>query len=472
MANVILWYNNATTTLAGAISAGATSCQVAAGAGSMFSPGPSAGQYFTLTFNDAATGLLTEIVHVTAVSGDTLTIVRAQEGTAAQSWNAGDLASNFITAGSLSALAQASSLQTPPTYAADTGSANAYVATYSPAIASRTTGQALRVKVANTNTGPSTFNPGPGAVSIVRSDGSALRPNDMLAGAIVTLTDNGTSYQLSDANSNVRVVASGVVTFYVSPGGNDSNPGTAALPWQTLTGAFNNMARYWDFAGFNPILQASGPSTFTSGLDANGTLVGAGSFTLVGATGTPSQATVDTFIIQCGNSSAQPNCIRSNGIIVNVQGFLVETSGSALNCITTTNGGQVNLSYTDLGPCAQAQVLASNGGRVYLSGSNWVSGNAASAMLDAGGAGAMISVNGDLYIQSGANTTPTYALTGALGYIFAPASGLTIHNSVVSPTGQSFLCGACGVILEGLGPTTTHFPGSAGSPGSNGGQHV
>lgn len=99
----ILFANNATSTLAGAISNSATAVNLAAGTGVLF-PAPAAGQYFVGTFNDSATGLLNEIVHVTAVSVDTLTIVRAQEGTVALNWNAGDLFANLITAGTLATL--------------------------------------------------------------------------------------------------------------------------------------------------------------------------------------------------------------------------------------------------------------------------------------------------------------------------------------------------------------------------------
>lgn len=99
----ILFANNASTVLAAPISSGATSCTVTTGTGALF-PNPSGGQYFCMTFVDAATGLVTEIVHVTARSGDTLTIQRAQEGTTAHSWLAGDIAANFWTAGSVTAL--------------------------------------------------------------------------------------------------------------------------------------------------------------------------------------------------------------------------------------------------------------------------------------------------------------------------------------------------------------------------------
>ncbi|WP_213092089.1 hypothetical protein, partial [Escherichia coli] len=66
-------------------------------------PSPSAGvSYFKLTLIDAATGQLSEIVHVTARTGDTMTIARAQEGTTARAWSANDIAANMMTAGTLS----------------------------------------------------------------------------------------------------------------------------------------------------------------------------------------------------------------------------------------------------------------------------------------------------------------------------------------------------------------------------------
>lgn len=106
---LFVFANDASSTLAAPISNSATSISLASGGGSLF-PNPSAGQQFELTFNDAATGLLTEIVYCTARSGDILTVVRAQEGTIAQSWLAGDLAANLVTAGQMAAMEQTASL--------------------------------------------------------------------------------------------------------------------------------------------------------------------------------------------------------------------------------------------------------------------------------------------------------------------------------------------------------------------------
>src|SRR5450631_2092852 len=96
--SVILFSNDAVSTLAGAITNTSLTANLAPGTGVLF-PNPGGGQIFKLTFIDAATGLLNEIVNVTAITGDTITMVRAQEGTVALNWLAGDLAQSLWTAG-------------------------------------------------------------------------------------------------------------------------------------------------------------------------------------------------------------------------------------------------------------------------------------------------------------------------------------------------------------------------------------
>ncbi|MDQ2230667.1 hypothetical protein RBI69_12575 [Citrobacter portucalensis] len=102
MALSLLAANNAQTVLAAGISSTATSLTVNAGTGTLF-PSPAAGtSFFKLTIIDAATGSLTEIVHVTARAGDVFTIQRGQEGTVPRAWSANDIVANMMTAGTLS----------------------------------------------------------------------------------------------------------------------------------------------------------------------------------------------------------------------------------------------------------------------------------------------------------------------------------------------------------------------------------
>lgn len=104
MAAAIQFANDAKTTLAGGITNVATTVNLSPGSGALF-PTLGTGQYFMGTFRDAATRLISEIVKVTARSSDTLTIVRAQEGTTAVAWSAGDLFGNLWTAGSAALIA-------------------------------------------------------------------------------------------------------------------------------------------------------------------------------------------------------------------------------------------------------------------------------------------------------------------------------------------------------------------------------
>ena len=87
--------NYVDTTLAAAASSTATSLSLSSSA-NLPVLGP--GDVMPLTLNDAATGLVYEIVYVTAISGTTLTVLRGQEGTAAQNWSSGDYAFTGPTA--------------------------------------------------------------------------------------------------------------------------------------------------------------------------------------------------------------------------------------------------------------------------------------------------------------------------------------------------------------------------------------
>lgn len=81
--------NNATSTLASSITNVVTSLTVAAGDGAKY-PNPGAGEYFYCTLSNAL-GTTIEIVKVTARATDVFTVVRGQDGTTGQAFNAGDI---------------------------------------------------------------------------------------------------------------------------------------------------------------------------------------------------------------------------------------------------------------------------------------------------------------------------------------------------------------------------------------------
>jgi hypothetical protein len=92
-----LFANNAAGTLAAPITNSSATLTLNVGQAVLF-PNPSAPDTFQATITDAATQTLIEIVSVTAVSGNIFSIVRAQEGTTARSWNANDIVSQRATA--------------------------------------------------------------------------------------------------------------------------------------------------------------------------------------------------------------------------------------------------------------------------------------------------------------------------------------------------------------------------------------
>lgn len=185
----VLFANNASSSLASAISSSATSLTLVSGGGASF-PSPSSAQYFVLTIISATNSDVFEIVHCTARSTDSLTIVRGQEGTTAQAWNVGDIVVNQNTAGTMDACIQAPTLQQQPgNYAQDTGSVNALSIALSPAPTSMASleGIPIRVMVLNTNTGASTLEVnGLGAQPIKGLEGYDTAAGTLLQNAIYT----------------------------------------------------------------------------------------------------------------------------------------------------------------------------------------------------------------------------------------------------------------------------------------------
>ena len=122
--------NNAISTLASGITAASTSIALATGTGSKF-PTLAAGDYFPATISKSDGTF--EIVTVTARSGDTLTVTRAQEGTTALAFDANSLIELRLTADTF--------LSLPFQYQSKTVSANTTLDTNTEYV----TGSGLRV---------------------------------------------------------------------------------------------------------------------------------------------------------------------------------------------------------------------------------------------------------------------------------------------------------------------------------------
>ncbi|OPY07264.1 MAG: hypothetical protein A4E68_01946 [Syntrophaceae bacterium PtaB.Bin095] len=131
-------------------------------------------------------------------------------------------------------------------YAADTGTANAYAISLTPALTDHVIGMPIVFKAANANTGAATLNVnGLGAVAIKKNVSKALEAGDIAAGQLVTVAYDGTNYQLLSKSasdntyelvSNLKPVVNAVVNkldIFTKSGGaapNASNIIRVAIP--------------------------------------------------------------------------------------------------------------------------------------------------------------------------------------------------------------------------------------------------
>ena len=157
--------NNGKTTLSAGISASDTSVPVTDA--SVF-PTITGSEYFYMSLEDTSGDI--EIVKVTGVSSNTLTVTRAQESTTAQAFASGDKAENRLTAGGLNDVATQADTDTDTTYTAGSGLS--------------LTG----TEFANTAPDQTVALTGAGATSI-----SGTYPN-----FTITSTDNNTTYSVGD----------------------------------------------------------------------------------------------------------------------------------------------------------------------------------------------------------------------------------------------------------------------------------
>lgn len=101
--SLMIFANNASSLLASSILSTDTELSVQPGEGALF-PAIGAGQIAVVTLEDVSGNI--EIVHATGITGDVLTIVRAQESTAAMAFASGSRVELRVTAGILAALLQ------------------------------------------------------------------------------------------------------------------------------------------------------------------------------------------------------------------------------------------------------------------------------------------------------------------------------------------------------------------------------
>lgn len=213
--------NNSITTLGSEVSSVTTTITLATGSGNSF-PAISGGQFFTGTMIAAGstTGTPNEIVKVTARVGDTLTVLRGQEGTAAASWSVGDIFAGLPTAGFFNDVILESDVQLQAgNSAVDTGAANQAIIVLAPAIGSLGSIMYAPIRIlkeANPNTGAYTIIVNGLPAKPLLLNGQPMAAGQLAASEIFEVVWDGANFELmsvpaSIANGNLALMAAGTV---------------------------------------------------------------------------------------------------------------------------------------------------------------------------------------------------------------------------------------------------------------------
>ena len=208
----IILKNLAKSTLATGVISSDTTAAILTGTGALF-PVLGAGDYFYAAMQNAA-GVI-ELIKVTARSADTLTIVRAQGGTTALSWAAGDVFAQRMTVETFQDYIQ-QQLQTARSIQSVSGS-NTIIGAISGLALYTTQAQYSFIAAAN-NTGATTINiSGIGARNIL-SGGLPLVGNELVAGIVYLLIDNGTYLSLINSSLGTGGGGSSQLQYAVTTG--------------------------------------------------------------------------------------------------------------------------------------------------------------------------------------------------------------------------------------------------------------
>jgi len=352
-------------------------------------------------------------------------------------------------------------------YAADSGTANAMVATLTPAPPSfaALTGWSIKIKKgAADNTSSVTLNlNGFGAKPVVHPDGSNVLPGELPSSGMATVVPDGTSYQLQNGGggggSSGRTILSGDTTFYIATTGNDANDGLTALtPWLTFQHAWNVINDTYDLAGFNATVTVA-DGTYTAGFSAYGRPPGADNVNSI------------LFMSTSGNANS---CIINDsgtafgagyGAAYTLQNFKVTSGG---NSVDANAGGQINHTGMVFGSAANAHMFAWNGGRIYCEGNYAITGSAEWHLNATRGGEIYFDTSVTAVTVSGSPAfSSEFALCAAAAQIYCDTGVVTFSGSA---TGKKYIVEANGVIDTNGGGGS--FPGSIAGTTQTGGQYV
>lgn len=356
-------------------------------------------------------------------------------------------------------------------YYVDSGGANAYVISPSPASSGYVAGQEYDVKISAGNTGASTLNVnGLGVKNITYADGSALASGAMPTGSVVRLIYDGTEFQLQNRNATATnfasITLSGALNEAKAPdiaSASTTAIGAAAGNYMHVTGTTTITAFDTVQAGVRRILKFTGSLTLTYSsallLPTNNSIITqAGDVATFVSEGSGNWICVDYETVS-GLPLISPS-MASLVVLTSSQTWTAPSTATANTIWRVTCTGPGGSS----GGCASSQVAGSGagGGVGIIEGANLFTASTGYAAV-IGTAGA-VGASGSNPASAGSNTT--MAVNGGTQTSTAGGPGLG-SSSTNSPA----------VGGTGAGITNTlSYQGSAGSspslaaaPGGSGG---
>jgi len=458
-----IFSNNAATTLAGPIAATATTINVAAGTGALF-PTPAVGQQFSVTLVSATDNNVREITYCTSRVGDTLSVLRGQEGTTATAFSAGDTAANDLTAGACASFLQI--IPTPPPtptptptppppqaflnyYGTDFGTTNSIRVTLNPqqpGSLSLLIGSPILILVANTNTGPTILTiTGLPSTTVFAQGGStsSLPAGSIVGGQIYQFTYlSGIGFEVSTprvllSTPNTWSATQTIGNSLTWSGNNtsgtsqkligvDSNNQTAtyagpsgAAAWRIVS---NNGGSTFVAVGSNGAVSVNNSINVTGGATTdnlnvtnvasvqNGLNVAGGSHTTGGAT-TDNLNVTNVASVQNGLNVAGGVRISTGGLNIIQSGFNVTGDSTLQNKLTVAGAASLN-GTLQVGGSASLNSSASVGGGLNVAGTLGVAGGA--ILQSTLGVSGDTSLSGRLTIQGNANFNQSMTLAGGM----------------------------------------------------------
>jgi hypothetical protein len=326
-------------------------------------------------------------------------------------------------------------------YCTDTGTVNALVGTIAPVPLGLTPGLSVRIRIANTNTGATTFNlNGLGVVAVTTTNGAQLSAGQIVADEIVDLVYNGSTWQCS----TIGIQTSSSVV---------NNHNSLNLPYCADTGTVNNVV-----APFSPAITSVTAGNIIEVKIAN-TNTAASTITVNSLASVP--------IVDLFGNPLQPGEIHANEVA------LMIFNGSAWQLVNYAAGagGLVNVqvfttsgTYTPSPGATKALIFATGGGGGGEDGcGNGIGGG--------GGATAITLIN-----LTGISSVPVTIGAGGSGAANAESNGGTTSFGTYAVAGGGY----CGNGGGGTGGPNESGNGTGGTAtaglflirgGSGGGQY-